>query len=602
MKQVRRLKIFEKNRHAPTPPCSLTAESAQPEQARACFKKPTMRSLNRSFKCVAGKRSEAFMTRLRKRLLAFLVSMIPAIGFATTPTVAVVSMFYSPDGSSIAYAGINDIGQIVFSTVKNNSYLRQSDGTITPISFPAATNGTSARSINNSGEIVGSYYTQGGGRGFIQNPDGTYVDLGPLLASAVNNSGTVVGTQSNPVVIQTDFIRDSFGDVTSFDVGFLPVPAGINDLGQIAGTYCKYSLCTYGAGGTGAFIRNADGSAITNSGLNRLGALNGLPANPVNPTDTFSLYGINNAGDILVGASIRPPAGSCGSYFLLHQDGTLDCLLVPLPAGDISVALLGLNNNGQVVGSAGNLANNQGFIGTYSASSSPAVAVRSGVLAHIAAGGGWTTTLSVVNASASSIDINVVLHADDGSPLSLPVTTTQLGLVQTFTGSSVGTTMGPNSTFIISTDGQAGSATEGWADVLSSGSVGGFAVFQFTPQSGSSPEGTAPLQTRFPSSMILPYDNTGGHVMGVALANLSGTSADITATIWDDTGSQLGSQTIAVVGSGHTSFVLPDLLPLTAGKRGILQFQNTSGGSLTVLGLRFSSFGTFTSVPSILTQ
>jgi len=86
-------------------------------------------------------------------------------------------------------------------------------------------------------------------------------------------------------------------------------------------------------------------------------------------------------------------------------------------------------------------------------------------------------------------------------------------------------------------------------------------------------EGTVPLETQFPSTITLPYDNTAGFVMGVALANLSTVSANITASIWDDRGNQLGTQIFAMVGNGHTAFALPNQIPFTAGKRGIVKFQ-----------------------------
>ena len=88
--------------------------------------------------------------------------------------------------------------------------------------------------------------------------------------------------------------------------------------------------------------------------------------------------------------------------------------------------------------------------------------------------------------------------------------------------------------------------------------------------------------------------------MGVALANLSASSANITATIWDDSGNLLGTQEITIPGSGHTAFVLPTQLTLTAGKRGIVQFKTPDTEGITGLGLRFSPFGTFTSVSTIL--
>ena len=86
----------------------------------------------------------------------------------------------------------------------------------------------------------------------------------------------------------------------------------------------------------------------------------------------------------------------------------------------------------------------------------------------------------------------------------------------------------------------AASTVVGWADVLSSGPIGGYAIFRETPSTQSS-EGTVPLGTQYPTTITLPYDNTAGFVMGVALANLSTASANVTATMWDASGNQLGT-------------------------------------------------------------
>ena len=221
---------------------------------------------------------------------------------------------------------------------------------------------------------------------------------------------------------------------------------------------------------------------------------------------------------------------------------------------------------------------------------------RTGVLSHIAAGGGWTTVITLVNTSSAAVPVTVALHNDDGSVLTLPVTTTQQGNSQTTTTASVSATINPNATLLIST-GQLASTVVGWADVLSTGSLGGYAIFRQTPQTGSPSEGTVPLQSQFPSTVTVPYDNTASFVMGVALANLSASLASVTVTMWDDLGNQLGTQNLNFPGSGHTAFVLPNQFPLTSGKRGIVRFQ--AAGGITGLGLRFSPFGTFTSVPTM---
>ena len=103
-----------------------------------------------------------------------------------------------------------------------------------------------------------------------------------------------------------------------------------------------------------------------------------------------------------------------------------------------------------------------------------------------------------------------------------------------------------------------------------------------------------------PGTLELPYDNTAGFTMGIALVNLTKGSTPVTAAIWDDRGTLIGTQNLGpIAGNGHMSFVLPSLIPLTAGKRGVVLFDIGSNSGIAGLGLRFSPFSTFTSVPAI---
>ncbi|HEX3879185.1 MAG TPA: hypothetical protein VHW24_19510, partial [Bryobacteraceae bacterium] len=237
------------------------------------------------------------------------------------------------------------------------------------------------------------------------------------------------------------------------------------------------------------------------------------------------------------------------------------------------------------------------FQATYSGAPPSPTLIRTGVLSHIAAGGGWSTVITLVNNSSAAVSVNVALHDEDGSALSLPVTSTLQGLSQTNSTSSINGTINPKSTFLISMGDGIPATSVGWADVLSSGPLGGFAIFRQTPQSGSPSEGTAPLQSQSLTTLTLPFDDSAGFITGVALTNLATVTANVTATVWDDAGNQTLIQNFTIAGSGHTSFALPAQIPITANKRGIVQFQ--SSGGLAGLGLRFSPFGTFTSVPAM---
>ncbi|HEY1342110.1 MAG TPA: Ig domain-containing protein [Bryobacteraceae bacterium] len=275
-----------------------------------------------------------------------------------------------------------------------------------------------------------------------------------------------------------------------------------------------------------------------------------------------------------------------------------------LPAG------LSLSASGVITGtpmSAGTASFTAGVLDSAGASANRAFTLivigqtallRSGVLSHIAAGGGWSSSISLVNSSAATVVVRVVLHNDDGNNMALPVTATQGGTSQTVTGSVFDRVVNPYTTLVLEMGSQVAVTQVGWADVLSSSAISGYAIFRQTMASGLSSEGTVPLQSQFPLTMTLAYDDTAGSLMGVAIANLSTSAVILTVSIWDDSGNQIDTQALNIPGNGHKSFVLPTQFASTTLKRGIIRFQSPSGG-LSGLGLRFSAFGTFTSVPSI---
>jgi hypothetical protein len=190
--------------------------------------------------------------------------------------------------------------------------------------------------------------------------------------------------------------------------------------------------------------------------------------------------------------------------------------------------------------------------------------------------------------------------------LSLPLTVTQPGVSQQVTAAALDRVIAPNTTLVVAT-GALASNVEGWVDVLSSGALSGFAVFRYAGAS----EAAVPLQSQIGTSISLPFDNTGGYSTGVAIVNLSGSPASISATVWDENGNQLLVQSVTLTktdaaGNGHDAFMLPDRMAVTAGKRGIVQFRGNPGtpfvpaGALTGLGLKTDPNGLFTSIPTIV--
>ena len=241
-------------------------------------------------------------------------------------------------------------------------------------------------------------------------------------------------------------------------------------------------------------------------------------------------------------------------------------------------------------------------LGLTVADNSPS-ASRVGVLSQIAMGGGWTSSLYLINNSHSALPVTVNFYGDDGTPLNLTATLVQGGSSQTQTASTASATLNPYATLLIQSDGQSSTAVTGWADVLSTAPLAGYTVFHYTSQGGVQSEGTVALETSPQTTFQLPYDNTNGLTTAVAITNLAPVfTSTITATLWDTSGTPLAVRTLSLPSLGHVAFALTDHFPEAAGNRGIVVFSNITGGNITGLGLRVNPAGGITSVPMLVAQ
>jgi hypothetical protein len=225
------------------------------------------------------------------------------------------------------------------------------------------------------------------------------------------------------------------------------------------------------------------------------------------------------------------------------------------------------------------------------------VAAGGGTFAHLASGGGWMTTLTLVNAGTSSATIKLNFFDDQGAALTLPVAFPQTGT--NLTTATVGWTLAAGATMTVVTQSpDSGPALTGSAQLVTAGLVSGFAVFRYNP---SGQEAVVPLETRTPSSFVLAFDNTGGVSTGLAVANTTAQAASVPVTVRDDSGNVLTTQSISLPAMGHTSFMLTDAnlgYPQTAGKRGVIEFDVPSAGQIAALGIRAQG-RVITSVPAL---
>jgi probable HAF family extracellular repeat protein len=213
--------------------------------------------------------------------------------------------------------------------------------TYTPISVPGSSS-TSARAINNAGQIVGYYRDSAGEHGFLYST-GTYttIDVPGGISTellGVNNVGQIVGTYRDSSNILRLFLDDN-GVFTTIDVpGGLDIyvtflGAGINDAGQIVSTAFSQRAFRYDHGQF-FFIPPVYGIAGGNfaAGINNAGQIameesdgaqghayvysNGISTRIPTPTSDGNARGINNASDVV---GTYQNAITFGSYTAAHM-------------------------------------------------------------------------------------------------------------------------------------------------------------------------------------------------------------------------------------------------------------------------------------------
>jgi hypothetical protein len=138
----------------------------------------------------------------------------------------------------------------------------------------------------------------------------------------------------------------------------------------------------------------------------------------------------------------------------------------------------------------------------------------------------------------------------------------------------------------------------GWAEVQSTANVAAYAVFRQKIRDGVYSEAVVSMDSSSGSARQFAFDNSNGYVTGLALSNVSKTErAIIRCIVRDQGGSTLSQDDVPLDPSGHTSFVIQEKFPSSSGKLGTLVIQ--SNVAISALGLRFSPFQSFTSVPVI---
>jgi hypothetical protein len=224
---------------------------------------------------------------------------------------------------------------------------------------------------------------------------------------------------------------------------------------------------------------------------------------------------------------------------------------------------------------------------------------RYGIISQIASGGGWKSTINLLNPNNSPGLVRILLTASDGTPLSLPAQITQNGGIVSQIGSTLERTVPAYGSIQVETEALLAGTAVGWAEVQSTVPVSGYAIFRQRGGDGRDSEGTSPMETRTRPILIVPYDNTSGFATGAAVVNLASAPVLVTLIARDDRGVEILRDSIALSANGHTSFSIPDKYPGLSGLLGQIELQSPNVAGISALGLRFSPTLSFTSIPVV---
>jgi hypothetical protein len=222
----------------------------------------------------------------------------------------------------------------------------------------------------------------------------------------------------------------------------------------------------------------------------------------------------------------------------------------------------------------------------------PSSAPRTQVIAQVADGNNWSTTIVLTNTTTANLtgalDFRTSITGGGGA-----TTLWNLAFLENIPTSSFSIPAG--STVFLQTPGTAGDVSQGYAALTADAGVEGYAIFT-SRVAGKAQDGTAPAVSAS-SRLLVPFDNAAGLVTALAIVNPNAGAESVSVNLRTSDGATSLGAGIDLPAQGHIAIVMPSLFPETAGKRGLAEFY-LSSGTIAFIALRFSDSGAFASAPA----
>jgi hypothetical protein len=214
-------------------------------------------------------------------------------------------------------------------------------------------------------------------------------------------------------------------------------------------------------------------------------------------------------------------------------------------------------------------------------------------LPHIVEGANWTTSITLVNTGRTTQQYKLVFFNNDGQPAEFSFVSR--GRVRTIVGNLWA---GASALFV--TEGTGPTLNQGWATLdlaetgedISLGAVFGTSGIPGRPTF----EATVPASSGFDSQAWLPFNNLDGYTTSIAILNAGSQPVSIPILVSEFLGATVGAETLTLAPGQKIAFPIMQRWANSGGKFGVIRFQGDDSTPLSILGLRFNSGGSFTTI------
>ncbi len=225
------------------------------------------------------------------------------------------------------------------------------------------------------------------------------------------------------------------------------------------------------------------------------------------------------------------------------------------------------------------------------------VQVRS--LGNLVFGGGWQTTVVLMDLGLTPVSFRQSFFGNDGQPASFSVR--NQGAAVAVPATVVEGTVAPNGTVSFTLPDESQSMQQGWSLLSFDGSpnqLSGYAILRHAAVAGTISETTVSFSGMQDFSSRLQFDNTAGFQTQLTIVNpASNLPAQVRLTYFDTQGQTLLLDTLIVNPGEQTTVNLPNTYPDLAGKAGsVAVLASTNVLSITGLKLNPAS-GAISSIP-----